>query len=110
MIENWVMYHVTPNYNVTGILVEGIQPQYSEGKREASYYVTRNAIEWAILFVSAKRYLHISELTVFTCEIPRNSLVRTNHIHMYYTRGIYRPVNSAYAVTFVKNYEESEAD
>lgn len=109
-MELWTMYHVTPSYNVPSILTEGIQPRYSEGKREASYYVTRNAIEWAILYVSAKRYLHVSELTVFTVEIPRYQLARCNHIHMYYTKGIFRPVNSNYAVSFINNLEEVQSD
>lgn len=59
------LYHVTPIENQVSILNQGVLPSKSEGKWKASWWVTQDALDWALAHVSARRDIPTSHLIIF---------------------------------------------
>lgn len=71
-----ILYHVSPTRNTVSISEHGIDPSYSTGKLEASWYVSKNRVLWAIAHCSARHDEPVNELTVHVVEVPAGCKIR----------------------------------
>lgn len=81
----WIMYHVTLNKNDMSITRQGINPEFAQGKRKASYWVTRDALHWAIAHVANRHNARVSDLRVYYAAMPEIDLLGTPWQGVYYT-------------------------
>jgi hypothetical protein len=78
-------YHVTLAENAEDILEQGILPTCSLGKLQANWYVSRQELEWAILHVSARHDVPVSEIVVCEVAIYFNEVKRTKRPGVFYS-------------------------
>lgn len=58
-------FHVTLAKNADSIYRNGIDPVFSQGKRQLSWFVTRDRLPWAIAHCSARHNVTVNELIIF---------------------------------------------
>jgi len=72
------LYHVTTRLAVEGIMRDGhVLPDKSEGKRQWSYWVDENRLEWACVHVSTRRDVPCSALVIVVANHNEELLIRT---------------------------------
>lgn len=78
-----VLYHVTPDTNLQGILASGINPQKSLGKRKTSYLVTKSMIAWALAHVAMRKRVPVCRLLVLEVWVYPWELLHTHQKGVY---------------------------
>jgi hypothetical protein len=105
-----IVYHITPTSNIPSILIYGIDPQYSNGKDERSWYVAKHKIDWALVHISMTYDLPVGELSVCCCHVDSKDLTMFMEPGRYFSRSVIFP-ESTYpmigAVSFLGD-EENE--
>jgi len=66
-----IVYHVTPRANEAAIMKRGIDPVFSRGKQQLSWFVAPNRIAWAIAHCSARHHIPVDQLVVFPVPFTR---------------------------------------
>lgn len=99
--QSGVLYHVTTAANLDSIYVDGVDPSYSKGKFEASWYVSKGQILWAICHVSLRHGVELDDIFVCPVLIEWNTMRRTNRPGRYYTQRTYKIENASPAAWYV---------
>lgn len=72
------LYHVTTRLAADGIAADGaVLPQKSEGRRQWTYWVDENRLEWACVHVSLRRDVPCSALVIVIANHGEDELIRT---------------------------------
>jgi hypothetical protein len=100
------VFHVTPTENLASIRRNGINPEYHQGKRIASWYVHNDMITWAIGHCSARHHIPVDHLTVISVTVPRKQLSGTSMPGVYYTAFRLVAGSSIPAVAYFSTPEE----
>lgn len=87
LTSNVRVYHVTPGFNQAAILAVGVDPAWSRGKREVSWWVTLPRLEWALAHVSARYAVSTGALWVVESHVPEYLLRRTKMTSVF-TLGV----------------------
>lgn len=96
-----IAYHVTLAKNVGKIEREGVSPAYSTGRLDASWYVNKAGVTWAIAHCSQRHAVPVSDLFVCTVMLPRKAIKRTAFPQMFYVRETYHVAAVTQAYYFV---------
>ena len=83
-----VVYHLTPEENVWSINVSGINPGKALGKMRASWFVSKNHIEWAAIHASVRHHVTPDGLSVCAC------LIETSLLYKFFKPGFYYCYNT----------------
>lgn len=102
-VQQGILYHVTIGSNVDSIWDNGIDPAYSKGKFDASWYVTKDNILWAILHVADRHDCKLDDIFVCAVLVDWKSMRRTNAPGRYYTKRTFQPETVNPARWFVDN-------
>jgi len=82
------LYHVTTRTAVEGIVREGcVMAGFSQGKREWSYWVDENRLEWACVHVSTRRDVPCSALFIVVANHEEELLIRTGRQGVFARKG-----------------------
>lgn len=71
------LYHVTPATNQESILASGVDPVFSQGKRQISWWVTRERLAWAIAHTALKHHVMVEDLVIFSTYRPLKNMRKT---------------------------------
>lgn len=77
------LFHITPKYNMTAILKEGVRPDKSRGKLPQSWFVDDEHIIWALAHVSARWSVSVDNLIVCFIDAPMQSFYKTRFLGVY---------------------------
>lgn len=80
-----ILFHITPTKNLQSIYENGVCPEFSTGKLDASWYVNKHGVLWAIAHVSARHNISVNEISVCAVLIEWKSMRRTARPGFYYT-------------------------
>lgn len=80
------VYHITPHWNIAPILHQGILPDKSRGKLPVVWLVDQARVTWALAHVSARWSVAVDGLTVLTCQLDREALIKTAWEGVYQAR------------------------
>ena len=104
-----VLYHVTIESNVSGITNEGVRPDLAQRNHKASWWVSKQRLEWAMLHTSARHGTPIEKLFVCAALIYWEDMKRTNLMGIYYTYELIHPESIQPAIAVLdKDPIESE--
>lgn len=103
--DTGVLYHVTTSDVISSIWNDGIDPAYSRGKLEASWYVNKSQIAWAILHVALRHGCLMDDIFICATLIEWRAMRRTNHQGRYYTTRLYKIENATPASWFIQEME-----
>lgn len=109
-VGSLVIYHITPEENIPSILMQGICPSYATGKMQASWYVSKAHIEWAMIHTSVAHHTMIDELAVCAVLANAHGLYKFFKPGFYYTYETYQPESITPAMFFLHNMGEGEVD
>jgi len=84
--QKGVLYHVTISSNLDSIWADGIDPHYSKGKFEATWYVSQERLLWAVLHVADRHDCKLDDIFVIAVNIDWRYMRRTNRLGVYYTK------------------------
>ena len=70
------LYHATLKSNLESINANGINPEFSKGKRRECWYHTQIKREWAILHTIKRHGCTLDDIAIITVRIPRSKLTR----------------------------------
>jgi len=84
-----ILYHVTIGSNVDSIWSIGIDPNYSKGKFDASWYVVKDKILWAICHVANRHDCKLDDIFVCAVLVDWKHMRRTNLQGVYYTKQLF---------------------
>jgi len=87
--QKGILYHVTIGSNLDSIWADGIDPHYSKGKFEASWFVASERILWAVLHVADRHDCKLDDIFVIACVIDWKFMRRTNKVGIYYTKQLF---------------------
>jgi hypothetical protein len=104
--DTGILYHVTTAKDVMNIWDVGVDPQYSRGKLEASWYINKHNILWAIAHVSARHQVSVDQLYVCAVLIEWKSMRRTARPGFYYTLRTFRVENLSPAEWYLNQEEK----
>lgn len=80
------LFHVSPKANEQSILKSGVDPIFSKGKAQLSWFVSYERLPWALAHCSARHNLPVSELVIFTVPSLRlRKMRRTRYDGIYAT-------------------------
>lgn len=96
-----VLYHVTIGSNLDSIWSDGIDPHYSKGKFEASWYVTKEHILWAVLHVAHRHDCKLDDIFVCSAVIQWSSMRRTNKQGRFCTQKCFQIEQASPALWYV---------
>lgn len=96
-----VLWHITSQSNLESILNIGIDPAFSAGKRDLSWYVKKNRIEDMILHISVRHNLSVPEMVVLGVVIDWDAMIRTAWKGVYCTKQNYPVETVSLGVMFV---------
>lgn len=96
-----VLYHVTTVDSVDGIVNNGIDPDRSTGKLKASWYVSKNNIQWAILHVCNRHHREPADVFVCRTVVNWSAMRRTAKPNVFYTLNKYSPEDISPATWFI---------
>lgn len=85
-----VLYHVTIGSNIDSIWANGIDPNYSKGKFDASWYVTKENLLWSILHVADRHDCELDDIYICAVVIDWRSMRRTNKPGRYFTTQCFK--------------------
>ena len=72
-----ILYHTTPKRNLDSIRQQGINPDFSQGKRKAVYLHTASRRAWAILHTLQRHRLQsFDDVAILKVSIPRSRLTK----------------------------------
>jgi hypothetical protein len=78
------LYHVTTRAAIRGISRDGyVRNDLSQGKRDVSYWVDENRLEWACVHVSSRRDVPCSNLYIVCAQHDELLLIRTAHTGVF---------------------------
>lgn len=80
-----ILYHVTLSDRIVSIYEQGIDPAYSTGRLDASWYVNKSQIAWAILHTSIRHGAPVADIMVCAVLIEWKHMRRTSRPGRYYT-------------------------
>jgi len=63
--DDLLLFHVTPTFNYPSIAKNGVNPAFSLGKTQESWWADLWAVNWAILHVSLWKAVPARYITVF---------------------------------------------
>lgn len=86
-----IVYHVTPDENVFSINVSGIDPAKARGKMRASWFVSKNNIEWAAIHASVQHGVTPDNLSICACLIDATALYKFFKPGFYYCYQVVTP-------------------
>lgn len=109
-IGSLVVYHVTPDWNVQSINETGIDPSHSRGKMKASWYVSKQHIEWAIIHTSVGHSTLIDELVVCATLVQGEDMYRFNRPGFYYTFKVHQIESATPALFFLHSIGMGEIE
>jgi len=104
LAQKGVLYHVTISGNIDSIWADGINPHYSKGKFEASWYVTKERLLWSILHVADRHDCKLDDIFVIAVQIQWQLMRRTNKSGIYFTKHTF----SVDTVTPARYFTEGE--
>lgn len=61
-------YHVTLARNLESITRTGVDPAFSKGKQQVSWFVDRSKLAWAILHVQKRYKVNMADIIVFSAQ------------------------------------------
>lgn len=64
------LYHVSPSKNRDSIARFGIDPIFSKGKQNVSWFVDQSKLVWAVAHCSARHSVSVDKLDVWVTETP----------------------------------------
>lgn len=102
-----VLYHVTDEGNTGSISQNGVSPAYSMGKKQVSWYVSRQKIEWAILHVAVRHRLYVQDIVICAVLVDWPNVKRSGQVGLYYVNYPLFPESFAAAEKFM-SYDEEE--
>lgn len=85
-------YHSTPLYNLQSILKRGIDPAFSKGAKETSWYVHEELIEWSIDHIMKKYELSQVEIVVLEVLQAPGLFVSAPTPMVFQTYNLIRPI------------------
>lgn len=84
--DNVKLFHVTRKVVHESIVKVGVDPIFSRGKMQVSWWVDQRALAWAIAHVSLKDNIPVSELEIWTCKgHASKGMKRTRWVGVYMT-------------------------
>lgn len=86
-----ILYHITSEENMIGIMSQGIRPDLSRGKLSASWYVSKRGIIWALAHTSLRHDISVVRLIVMTVMLPVLVVKKTGIPYMFYTKSRFTP-------------------
>ena len=101
-----LLYHVTLEENVRSIMIEGIRPDLARGKAQASWYVSKAGILWAIAHTSLRHNVPVSELVVMPSLLPCLVTKRTGIKYAWCTKSRFTPEHWTPAEFYVYQQED----
>lgn len=90
-LNSLVVYHVTLASNASSILENGIDPSYSSGKMQVSWYVSKHRIEWAVLHLSLLYHVLPEDLCICACCVEPKHLSVFMQPGRYYSKSVIHP-------------------
>lgn len=84
-----IMYHVTLNRNVSSIKDRGIDPSFSKGKLIVSWFVDFEHIQWALVKMSLKHKVPVSDMVIFEINEISNTEERSKFVKWPLKNGLY---------------------
>lgn len=104
-----ILYHATPRRNLDSIRENGINPEFSQGKRKAVYLHTASRSAWAILHTLQRHRLQFfDDVSILQVNIPRGRLTR-RHRGIWTTDTIIREFTEIDAADIAASPHEKEA-
>lgn len=82
------VYHVTRKANKASILKRGIDPVHSTGRQMLSWFVSFDKMQWAILHVMRRHFVHLEDVIVFQVEVPDGWVRKTGRYGVFNTKNI----------------------
>jgi len=107
---NIVLYHVTPTDNTNSIVLEGLNPRFSQGKQHLVWVVSKWRITWAIAHCAARHRKHIEELSVVVVDINTNLVRRTHFEGVFVSPHILQIEGHSEAVNFLDPETDDEQE
>jgi hypothetical protein len=107
-VGSLVIFHVTPAENIPSIHLQGICPSYAKGKMQASWYVSKQRIEWALIHTSVAHHVSIDELAVCAVLAESEDLYKFFRPGYYYSYRTLRIESATPAMFFLHNMGEGE--
>lgn len=91
------LFHISPGKNRASIAKSGVDPIWSRGKTNTSWWVDQTMIAWALAHCSARHNLPVDKLEVWYRDAPSaRNMKRSRWRGVYYTycrnttEGVYR--------------------
>lgn len=88
-ISTGILYHVTIGSNVDNIWASGIDPNYSTGKLDAAWYITKENILWAICHVASRHGCLMDDIFVCSVLVEHKAMRGTCRKGIYYTKSCF---------------------
>lgn len=83
-IPNKFLFHVTTYERARRIIDSGfVDPLFSQGKANVSWYTTRNKVTWAIAHVAQRHEVALADMAVITVKIGDAKILKTNRRSLF---------------------------
>jgi hypothetical protein len=100
------LYHVTLYNRAVRILdSKGIDPKFSQGKRQVMWYVSKALIPWAIAHIAQRNSVSIDELAILHVRVTTEELLRTTRRSVYCSTHVQKPLEMDSAVMWLQRQE-----
>ena len=83
-----IVFHVTEARNLRDINAYGVDPEFSQGKIKASWWVVGNRLAWAIAHVCNRHHVTPDQVVILPALIEDKLLVATCYPGVFYIREV----------------------
>lgn len=99
--QQGILYHITTSDCLDNIWGNGIDPAYSQSKFQASWFVTKGQINWAVCHVAYRHDCKLDDIWVCAVLIEWKCMRRTAKPGRYYTTSTFKIENASPARWFI---------
>lgn len=85
MGSNMIAFHISLKDNRRSIQKDGIEPAYSTGKRQVSWWCDNARVMWALTHLSLKYNVPVADLIICVSVVPYEKFQRTRWQGVYTT-------------------------
>lgn len=103
-----LLFHVTPTMNVESIMVEGINPARSTGKRERAWLVNGSRVLWALCHISIKYNLPIGALSILKVAAPATQVRLWSIPGVFFTNFTMKTSHPLAAYDWIARVDQAE--
>jgi len=103
------MYHATHLENATAIMTYGLEPKFSQGKRKAVWFTSKNYIQVAILHAAARHNWHINDMVVIVIEAVTENIRYSGIGNFMYSSYTEHAETYSYASLFLDENQDGKS-